>query len=291
MKTMPRKTFYQNRIIALTGAAQGLGRALVFGLAARGGRLALCDRNPGALADTAGELRAAFPESEIVTEVIDISREEDITIWTGGLERQFGRVDILFNNAGIAGKTSRIDELEMPEMDRIMSVNFRGPAMISLKMLPLLRKSPGPVLVNVSSIAGLMGIMGALPYAASKSALRGFTESLRHELMDEGFRVVQVHPGVIKTSIVENVEGLSDEKRRKSAEAFRSQKGLEPDAAAEIILGNIARGRDRILVGNDSIMGDWISRWFPVRSPGMVHRQLREIIQKLEGNGDKKNGV
>lgn len=281
---MSRSAFFSTRIIALTGGAMGIGRSAALQLARAGASLALCDRNRVALETTAADIRRITPDISLITAVVDVSDSSQIVTWVSSIEQNYGAVDIVINNAGVGGKTADIRLLGIEEMRSIMEVNFWGSVSVSMEMLPLLRRGRDPILVNVSSIAGLMGIMGALPYAASKSAIRGFSESLRLELMDENIRVVQVHPGIVKSSIIDNVEGLSDEQRRQSREAFLAQKGLNPEQAAKIILDGIARGRDRIVVGGDAVAGDFVSRWFPKRYSRWVYPGMKRTVRELSGD-------
>ena len=284
---MPRSFTYSRKTVALTGAAQGIGRSLALRLAGLGANLALCDRNRAALEATVRDAEDVNDGIRILSSTVDVANTDDIARWIRDIDDTFGRVDLLISNAGVGGKTADINLLESREMRRIMDINFWGTAEASLGMLPLLRRSDSPVLAVVSSIGGLMGIMGALAYSASKSAVRGFAESLRLEVMDEGIRVVQIHPGVVKSNIIDNVEGLSDEQRRISRDAFFAQKGLTPDEAALIILDGIGRGRDRIVVGRDARMGDMVSRLFPRRYAGMVHKKMKQTVRLLSGTEAK----
>ena len=186
----------------VTGAASGIGEALVAQLAARGSKLVLVDRAKEGLILVAERLRAAHPGLSVATHVADLSDDEQATALAATLAAQHPETTLLVNNAGVA-LGGRFDQVTLEEFDWVMAVNFRAVVRLTHALLPALKAHPGAHLVNVSSVFGIFAPPGQAAYAASKFAVRGFSESLRHELADDGVGVTGVHPGGIRTRIAE----------------------------------------------------------------------------------------
>jgi short-subunit dehydrogenase len=179
----------------VTGAASGIGAALATALAARGADLVLIDRDADRLAAVAGPLSAE-------THVVDLA-DGAATVAVGReIAAAHPRVRLLVNNAGMA-LGGRFDQVTLAEYEEVLDVNFRAVVRLTHTLLPALRAEPGSHLVNVSSIFGLMAPAGQSAYAASKFAVRGFSEVLRQELAGE-VGVTTVHPGGVRTRIAES---------------------------------------------------------------------------------------
>ena len=261
--TVMKPFVFRNGVALVTGAASGIGRALALGLAARGAHLALVDRNAAGLEAVAAQARQRGVR--VSTHPFDLSKQEDIGALVGDVIAQHGRVTLLINNAGVA-LGGRFEEVSLEEFEWLMSINFRAVVALTKACLPYLLREDGTHLVNVSSVFGLAVPEGQAAYSASKFAVRGFTEALRHEL--EGrVGVSVVHPGGVKTNIAlgARVAATVDPVRAKQ-EAEQFDRGLRTSAedAAETILRAVQRRQGRVLIGVDARLIDVIQRLWPV---------------------------
>lgn len=196
---------------------------------------------------------------------------------------EHGRVSLLINNAGVAvGGT--FDQVDAADFDWLMSINFFGTVRMTRAFLPILAREPVARLVNLSSIVGIVAPPGQTAYCASKFAVRGFSESLRHELEAAGspVGVTVVHPGGVRTRIAEQARvpkaAPPDEVARQQA-VWRQLLTLPPEDAAERIVTAIERGEPRVLVGRDARQAAWIERLFPVSYWTYMARGLARRVQ------------
>ena len=249
------------QVAVVTGAAGGIGRALAVQLAARGYALALADWNDAGLAETA-QLVGGTP----LTRMLDVSQEEAVRAFATDVLAQFGHVDLVFNNAGVTA-LQRIQDSTLTDLSWVMGVNFWGVVHGTHAFLPGMIARNRGCIVNVSSLYGIMAWPAQHAYCASKFAVRGFTESMRHDLHGTGVRAISVHPGGIDTGIVRNARFTTDDKgridRTKIERDFKKIAKTTPDQAAATILRGIDAGRDRILVGPDAHLLSWITRLVP----------------------------
>lgn len=268
---------FAGRTAVITGAAEGIGRALAAALAHAGARLILVDRQASLLEATAAALRSQG--AEVQAQVLDMGDRAAVAAWSAGLlARQ--PVDILINNAGVA-LTGRIELLEWEDLDWVMRNNF-GSVVHGVKcFLPHLRSRPEAWLVNVSSIFGVVAVQTQAGYNASKFAIRGFTEALQQEVRDTpGLCVSLVLPGGVATRIAEQAryrfapgrEGL----RQRTIDYFARVARTTPEQAAGAILRGMARRQARILIGADARALDWAARLFPAGYARRLRRFLPE---------------
>src|SRR4051794_21841634 len=187
---------------AVTGAASGIGEALAHALAARGSDLVLLDRDAERLEGVAGAIRARHPGRKVSSVVVDLADDEATHEVGARLAAEHPEITLLVNNAGVA-LGGRFDQVTLEEFDWVLAINFRAVVRLTHALLPVLKAHPGSHLVNVSSIFGIFAPPGQAAYAASKFAVRGFSESVRHELAQDGVGVTVVHPGGIRTRIAE----------------------------------------------------------------------------------------
>lgn len=241
----------------ITGAGSGIGRALANALHARGCALILTDIDTARLDRVAEELDGG-PGVQCLR--LDVSDPAAIT----ALPAQLGAAPtLLFNNAGVAvgGDFETIAE---SDFDWLLSINLIAPIRMTRTFLPLLREAPEAVIVNISSLFGLIAPAGQTAYCASKYGLRGFSDSLRHELSGTSVRVMTVHPGGVRTAIADDARlpaGINDaEEGRERMNAFLK---MPPEDAAEVILRGIERGKRRVLIGRDARIAALIERIFP----------------------------
>ncbi len=251
-------------VAVLTGAAKGIGAALALRLASRGCGLALIDRDREALARVASAARkTAVAVSEHAADVGDPAAAESLR---EAVLAEHGRANLLINNAGVA-LLGRFDEVSLADLEWLFAINFWGTVRMCKAFLPVLRREPAAQIVNLSSIFGIVAPAGQTAYAASKFAVRGFSEALRHELEDTGIGVSIVHPGYVKTAIARNARVAAAVDPKEAAERianFDRVIGNSPEQAAERIVAGIERRQKRILVGTDAVRLDLLQRILPV---------------------------
>lgn len=269
---------FSNRVAAVTGAGSGIGRALAAHLARRGCHLALCDVNEESLAETVGAVRGATPGIKVTSARVDVADRQAMHRWADGAARDHGRVNMIFNNAGVA-LGSTIEGGGYEDFEWLFGVNFWGVVHGTRAFLPHLRASGEGHVVNVSSVFALVSVPGQGAYNASKAAVRGFTEALRMELEMSGAPVsaTSVHPGGIKTNIAHasrgdaSIEALGlDAKngREKFARLFIT----DADKAAGGILRAVKRDKRRVLIGPDAYFIDGMARLLPTSYQHLVKR-------------------
>jgi len=262
---MPGRMKLHNRTAVVTGAASGIGQAIAVSLARRGCHLALADINEGPLAQTAK--LASLPGVRISLHRLDVADRQGVASFPAIVMAEHGRVDILVNNAGVAlGGT--FDQVSETDFEWLFEINFCGVVRMTRAFLPLLQASDDACLVNLSSLYGLISPPGQTAYCASKFAVRGFTQSIRHELEGSNVGVMVVHPGGVATAIARNAripKGLfsaEEEARRRSAAEKLLR--MPPERAGEIIVRGIERRKLRVLVGIDAKIASFIERLAPV---------------------------
>jgi hypothetical protein len=265
-------------VVALTGAASGIGRALAVELASHGFALALADRDPAGLAGTAALVEG---RTKVTTHVLDVAQKPAVDAFAADVLREHGRVDVLINNAGvsIAGDVS---ELTVDEIAWLMNINFWGTVYGVKAFLPALKSAGDATIVNLSSVFGLYAPPGQSAYAASKFAVRGFSESLREELRGTGVHVVTVHPGGIKTNIARSsrVAAAADESYARRRAAIFEEKMLTqtPEKAARAIARGILEHRDRVLIGGDAVQIDVLTRALGPAAPRLLAALARRNL-------------
>jgi len=247
----------------VTGAASGIGAAVAGVLAARGCGLALADVNAGGLRDVAAQARS---QGVSVSEHrLDVADNDAVAAFPDAVLAEHGRVSVLVNNAGVALGGS-FEQVSPADFDWLLSINFGGVVRLTRAFLPLLRREPAAQLVNLSSIFGIIAPPGQTAYAASKFAVRGFSEALRHELEGSSVGVTVVHPGGVRTAIATSARrtGLSNAETQAQMEIWAKFLRLDPQDAAERIVRGIGWREKRVLVGRDAQRAALIQRLFPV---------------------------
>ena len=272
----------------VTGAGSGIGRELALALARRGCRLALNDRDAARLAET----EALLPtDGELVyTQAFDVTEGGRLERFAAEVDQYFGAVDILINNAGVALGPVAAHETSDEDFRWLMEINLFAVVDGTRAFMPALQRSPRSALVNISSLFGLVGMLGNGAYCASKWAVRGFTETLRIELEETHPHVLVtcVHPGGVRTRIARDskrVAGVAAERHgRLTAKFERHAMRTDPDVAAESIVAGLEARRNRILTGADAYGADALNRLIP-RHYGTVVRGLGKLTGMEIGDG------
>ena len=258
----------------VTGAASGIGAAVAAELARRGSRLVLLDRDADRLAEVAARTGA---ESHLV----DLADADAVVAVGERISSAHPRVRLLVNNAGIA-LGGRFDQVTLAEYEEIIDVNFRAVVRLTHTLLPALRAEPGSHLVNVSRLFGLIAPAGQTAYAASKFAVRGFSEALRQELAGE-VGVTTVHPGGIRTRIAESARigsGVDMTEYDRERAVWSALLSIPPERAAGLILDAVEHRKARVLIGVSAKAPDLLARLLPVTS-GRIYAAGQKGIRAL----------
>ncbi|HEY7596817.1 MAG TPA: SDR family NAD(P)-dependent oxidoreductase [Actinophytocola sp.] len=276
---MPPRPRLAGNPVMITGAASGIGRALARRLNGFGSPVAIADIDEAGLKDT-----AALLTGRVLTRVLDVRDAADQRRFAGEVRDWLpAPLAAVFNNAGVAVTSTVLDAV--PEDDQwLHDINFHGVVNGTRAFLPMLVAQDSGVIVNTSSVFGLVGMPHQSAYCAAKFAVRGFTDSLRQELRGTGVRAVTVHPGGITTNIARNArmrkdpEGLGRTKEQMAAQ-FEAVTMTSPEKAAAIIHSGVERGKARILVGPDAYVFDALARIAPTRYYSVIaalQSRLRE---------------
>jgi|SRR5882724_150611 len=255
--------FLQAGVAVVTGAGSGIGRALAQRLAQAGSALALADVDENGLNGTAASL--ATKTAEVTTHVLDVADENAVRALADDVVARHGRVTLLINNAGVA-LLGTFAEISLDDFRWLMNINFWGTVYGVKYFLPVLKQQPRAQIVNVSSVFGLIAPAGQSAYSASKFAVRGFTECLRHELAGSNVSVTSVHPGGIATAIARKARlgaNTPKEARTHSVTLFERVARIPPQEAADTILRGVEGRSPRVLIGTDAKMLDVLQRLRP----------------------------
>jgi len=269
---------------AVTGAASGIGRALALELAARGSDLALADRDETGLQAVAAEIAKAN-QRKVTVHRVDVSEPGQIADFARAATSAHPGLNIVVNNAGVA-LLGNFTEIDQAQMDWLMNINFWGVVHSTRAFLPHLARQPEAHIVNISSLFGIIAPPGQTAYAAAKFAVRGFSESLRHELQmaKSPVKLSVVHPGGVSTNIVRNSRtgsGMTDNARRaQSIERFDAVAKTTPAAAALRIIQGIEKNAPRILIGNDARFMDLLQRFRPATYWAVLARRIEKAMAK-----------
>jgi short-subunit dehydrogenase len=266
---------------AITGAASGIGRALAIELARRSCDLALADRDEAGLKSLAAEIGTA---RKVSLHRVDVSEPGDIAQFARDAIAAHPMLNILVNNAGVA-LFGQFEEIDQAQMDWLFDINFWGVVHGTRAFLPHLKTRPEAHIVNVSSIFGIIAPPGQSAYAAAKFAVRGFSESVRHELAMAGspVKLSVVHPGGVATSIARSSRtgtGVTDNARRaQMIDRFESAARTTPKDAALRIIKGIEKNEPRILIGSDARFMDLLQRFRPGTYWAPLQRRLEKMAQ------------
>lgn len=267
---------FEGKVAVITGAASGIGRALSIALARRGADLAIADLDERGLEETRGAIENLG--RRVLAQKLDVADRAGFEAFRDDTLERFGRADIVVNNAGVA-VADTILESRYEDWEWIVGINFWGVVHGTKAFLPHLVERGSGSIVNVSSVFGLVAVPTQGLYNATKFAVRGMTEALRHELEGTGIHVACVHPGGIDTRIAANARfyqgptGLRDQKE--SVANFKRIARTSPEKAAEIIIRGIERKEPRILIGADARLIDWVQRVLPRRYWELMGRGMR----------------
>lgn len=278
-------TEIKGKVAVITGAGSGIGRALALQLAESGAKLALSDMDTLGLAETVRQVEQRG--AEVHSQALDVTQREEVFVYADTVAEHFGVVNLVFNNAGIA-YTGEVEVMPLKDFERVMDVDFWGVVNGTKAFLPHLIASGDGHVVNISSLFGLLAIPGQSAYNSAKFAVRGFTESLRMEMLaaKHPVKVSCVHPGGIKTAIARN-STAADGYAQKDLAAFFDKylAHTSPEAAARRILKGVRGNRGRVLIGLDARALDLFQR---VTASG--YQRITSLVTDLAMPGAKDEG-
>ncbi|MFE6507767.1 SDR family NAD(P)-dependent oxidoreductase [Nocardioides sp. NPDC057767] len=275
---------FDDKVVVLTGAGSGIGRALAVNLAGRGARLALSDVNEAGLAETV-ELAKQAGAREIKEDKLDVADREAFTAYAEGIIAHFGTVNVVVNNAGVA-LSGRVNDLDWEDIDWIIGIDWWGVVHGTKLFLPALIESGDAHIVNISSLFGLVSMPDQAFYNAAKYAVRGFTEALREEMLIDGHKVgvTSVHPGGIKTAVARSARVSAKDDQAATAKFFDEKLAkMEPERAAEIIVKGIEKKQARVLVGLDAHVIHNFGKFTGSRYQDLIALGAKYVMPKKNG--------
>jgi short-subunit dehydrogenase len=269
----------EDKVVVITGAGSGIGRALALNLARRGSLLALSDVDETGLAETVAQVRKAGAVT-VRSDRLDVADRDAFGRYALDVVQEFGRVNVIINNAGVA-LAGDFNDLEYNDIDWIVGVNLWGVVHGTKEFLPHLIASGDGHVVNLSSLFGLVSMPGQSMYNATKYAVRGMTEALREEMLIAGHPVgvTAVHPGGIKTAIARNARVSAKESKEQTAHLFDEKLArMTPERAAEIIVNGILKNRARVLVGIDAHAVHHFAKLLGSRYQDVVAKTSKRVL-------------
>jgi short-subunit dehydrogenase len=274
-----RRSITGSRML-ITGASQGIGKALAELAAARGAKVLVCARKIELLDELAKQILATGGVIEVVQ--ADITIADDRRRLVEAAAKAFGGLDILVNNAGI-GATGHFADCSPERLRQIMEVNFFGLTETTRVFLPMLKKGTKPAIVNISSIAGKRGIPARSEYSASKFAVQGFSEAIRAELAKDGVDVIVVCPGLTQTNFSQNMI------EQKALVQLDHMRGMSPEQVAAHTIKAIEKGYNETCLTLKGKLMVLVARFFPWIADIVVKRKVRGLFKdEMEARKAKK---
>ena len=263
-----------NKVIVVTGAGSGIGRALVLALVNKGARVAAADLNEATLKETVA--LAGQHQDKISAHVVNVSDRQAVEALPGKVIAAHDAVDGIINNAGIIQPFVRLNDLPYDDIERVLNVNLYGVIHMTKAFLPHLLMRPAAHIVNVSSMGGFFPVPGQTLYGASKAGVKLLTEGLYSELLDTNVRVTVIFPGAIATNISQN-SGVVIE-RPSTDESAQSFPTTSAEDAAETIIDGMERDRFQVYIGNDAKMMNLLYRLNPKRATLFMFNRMKELL-------------
>jgi short-subunit dehydrogenase len=267
-------SFFQDKIVAVTGGSEGIGKALVEALIARGAKVATCARNYEKLYS----LQMQHPTVMLHTITCDVSKEQDCQRFIESTIKTFGGIDILINNAGISMR-SLFEEVDMEVMHKVMDINFWGSVYCTKYALPSILARKG-MIVGVSSIAGYRGLPGRSGYSASKYALQGWLESLRTELLHKNVHVMWVSPGFTSSNI--RRAALTSDGNAQGESPMNEQEMMSAEECAQRMLDAMEEKKRTLVMTVNDKRTVLISRLFPRLADKLTYKYFFKNHQLIK---------
>jgi short-subunit dehydrogenase len=254
---------FTDKIVVITGGSDGIGKALVAQFLALGAKVATCGRNENKLSLLATE----FPSSNLYTAQVDVSKQDQSEAFIKQVVDNWGRIDILINNAGISMR-ALVSEVSVQTLQNVMDINFWGTVYCTKAALPSIKQNKG-VIVGVSSIAGYRGLPGRSGYSASKFALNGWLEALKTELYASGTHVMWVCPGFTTS----NIRNAALDKNAKAQGESPMDEGamMSSEQCATHIIHAIEKRKRSLVLTFTGKRTVFMNKFFPAWADKLVH--------------------
>jgi len=274
--------FLEEGVAVITGAGSGMGRCLAQQLAARGSALALADVSEKGLDETVVLLGRTM--GKVSRHIVNVAEEAQVKRFAEEVATEHGRATALFNNAGVA-LLGYLEEISLQDFRWLMDINFWGVVYGVTYFLPMLKKEKRAHIVNTSSLLGFFGASGQGAYCASKFAVRGYTESLHHELLGTNVGVTCVHPGFVRTAIAEQAkvgQRAGASLHQESLTRFQKVARTDAPTAAAKILRCVEQNKPRVLIGPDAYFVDIWQRLKPATYWNLIAKQFADPGRKAK---------
>jgi len=262
----------KNKTSWITGAGSGIGRALAQLCVKKGGKVILSDINNVTLKETIDLL----PEGSVLHyQTMDVGDRDALIAFIKDCINNHGPVDLVFNNAGTTLHPEKVHEVSYADYDWLFNINMWGVLIGSKEFLPHLLTRPEGYIINISSVFGIIGFQNQGPYCMTKFAVRGLTETMRVELLNTNVRTLSVHPGGISTNIVKNAKWKHDdaEEIKESNKKFQQLAKTTPTQAAATIIKAVEGNKNRVRIGSDARMIDYLARFSPEKAATWIANQ------------------
>ena len=259
---------FQNKIIVITGASSGIGKALALGFLTQGAKVALCARNLGKLQEAFSDI----DNNNLLLVAADVSQENDCKDFVQAVIEKWGGIDALINNAGLSMR-ALFEEVELDVLRNLMDINFWGTVYMSKYALPSILKSKG-IITGISSIAGYRGLPARTGYSSSKFAMQGFLESLRTEMLHTGVHVMWVSPGFTASNIRNTALSASGDAQKETPLA--EDKLMSAEECAERIIKAMTQRKRTVVMTTQGKLAVWLNKWIP----SFVDKQVYNLFLK-----------
>ena len=257
-------SFFNNKVVVVTGGTDGIGKALVESLIAAGAKVSTCGRNH----DKLYQLQTEYPSAPLQTMVADVSNENDCRRLMELTVKIFGGIDILINNAGISMR-AELKDTSVDVIKKVMDINFYGVVYCTKYALPFITERKG-IIAAVSSIAGYRGLPGRSGYSASKFALQGWLESIKTELMDSGVHVMWVCPGFTASNI--RFAALTNDGKEQGSTPMDEGAMMSSDECAKRILHAIEKKERTVVMTFTGKRAVFMNKFFPKLTDKFIHK-------------------
>ena len=249
-------------VAVITGAGSGIGKRIALQLCRQGAQLAINDCDAESLAET--ERCVKELGGTVFGRAFDVGCWEEMQSFADAVRERYGRADIMINNAGVALGPMNLEDISYTDFQWIVNVNMWGVIHGTKAFLPLLCERPEASLVNVCSTFGLLAVPGQSPYCAAKFAVRGFTDSIRLELMDTNVCVTLVCPSQVKTNIIRHGRHKDEASKAEMVRKFDERMTkISAEEMAQVILDGVVRKREQVIFGRDARIFSFASRFLP----------------------------